>query len=251
MRVAAIQHDIVWEDRDANLDRLAAQIARAAAGGARLALLTEMFATGFSMATEKIAEPPEGPTATFLREQAAGLGLWVGASFPCRSDPGARPANRFLLAGPDGSAQRYDKIHPFSYSGEDEHYAPGTRRVTVDVEGVRITPSVCYDLRFADHFWDAALGTDCYTVVASWPASRQAHWDTLVRARAIENQAYVVAVNRVGDGGGTAYRGGSAVVGPFGEVLAAGGTAEEILLAEVDPGRVAEVRARYPFLQDR
>jgi len=251
VRIAAIQHDIVWEDRDANFERLATQIARAAAAGARLALLTEMFATGFSMATGKIAEPPEGPTASFLLEQATGRGLWLGASFPCRSAPDERPSNRFLLAGPDGSARHYDKIHPFSYSGEDEHYAPGTRRVTIEVEGVRITPFVCYDLRFADHFWDAALETDCYAIVASWPASRQAHWDTLVRARAIENQAYVVAVNRVGDGGGTAYAGGSVVVGPFGEVLATGGTGEEILVAEVDPARVAEVRARYPFLLDR
>src|ERR687890_397158 len=114
MKVAGVQHDIEWEDRDATLARLEPQL-RAAAG------------TG-------------------------------------------RPVNRLLLAGPGGDLWHYDKIHPFSYSGEHEHYSAGTERVTFDVEGVRVTPFVCYDLRFADEFWAMASGTDCYVVVANWPA---------------------------------------------------------------------------------
>ena len=131
-----------------------------------------------------------------------------------------RPFNRFVLAGPAGERYHYDKIHPFSYGHEDEHYAAGDGRVTVDVEGVRVTLFVCYDLRFADQWWAAARDTDCYVVVANWPAGRREHWRTLARARAIENQAYVVAANRVGSGGGLEYAGDSAVYGPFGEELA-------------------------------
>ena len=111
------------------------------------------------------------------------------------------PFNRFVLAGPDGVAAVYDKIHPFSYGGEHEHYAAGAERLTVTVEGVRITPFVCYDLRFSDEFWTLAHDTDCYVVVANWPAPRRAHWSALLVARAIENQAFVVGVNRVGTGG--------------------------------------------------
>ena len=251
MRVAGIQHDVVWEDRDATLARLGPQLRAAAGAGARLVVLTEMFATGFSMEPERVAEPEGGPSTEFLRAQAAGLGLWLAASVPVRPGDGGRPVNRLLLAGPGGELHHYDKIHPFTYSGEHEHYAAGTRRLTVDVEGVRVTPFVCYDLRFADEFWAEAPGTDCYVVVANWPAARRAHWQALLVARAIENQAYVVGVNRVGEGGGLHYAGDSRIVDPLGEVLSAGAGGETILLAEVAPETVAETRKRYPFLADR
>ena len=251
MKVAAVQHDVVWEDGPATTARLEPQVAAAAAAGARLVVLTEMFPTGFSMQPEAVAEPEDGPTTGWLRNQAAALGVWLAGSVPIRPAAGGRPVNRFLLAGPDGELEHYDKIHPFTYSGEQEHYAAGTRRVTFAVEGVRVTPFVCYDLRFADEFWAEAPGTDCYVVVANWPAARRAHWQALLVARAIENQAYVVGVNRVGEGGGLGYAGDSRIVDPLGEVLAAGAGGETILLAEVDPAVVAETRKRYPFLADR
>jgi len=251
MKVAAIQHDVVWEDRDATLGRLEPQIGAAAGTGARLVVLTEMFPTGFSTEPERVAEPEGGPTSEFLRAEAAGLNVWICGSVPTRPAGGGRPVNRLLLAGPRGELRHYDKIHPFSYSGEHEHYAAGTERVTFDVEGVRVTPFVCYDLRFADEFWAMAPGTDCYVVVANWPSSRRAHWQALLVARAIENQAYVVGVNRVGEGGGLHYSGDSRIVDPSGEILAAGAGGETILLADVDPVVVAETRKRFPFLADR
>ncbi|HYH49741.1 MAG TPA: nitrilase-related carbon-nitrogen hydrolase, partial [Acidimicrobiia bacterium] len=153
--------------------------------------------------------------------------------------------------GPGGELHHYDKIHPFTYSGEHEHYAAGTRRITVDVEGIRVTPFVCYDLRFADEFWTEAQRTDCYVVVANWPAARRAHWQALLVARAIENQAYVVGVNRVGEGGGLAYAGDSRIIDPLGEVLAGGAGGETILLADVEPDVVTATRKRFPFLADR
>ena len=127
----------------------------------------------------------------------------------------------------------------------------GDAHLTVDVEGVRCSFFVCYDLRFAEEFWGLAPDTDCYVVVANWPAPRRDHWRALLKARAIENQAYVVGVNRVGHGGRLDYAGDSAVVQPFGETHEADGPTEQTLVRDVDPAVVAETRARYPFLTDR
>jgi predicted amidohydrolase len=252
MRVAAIQHDIMWEQPSANFARLAPRIADAAANGACLVVLSEMYSTGFSMATETLAESPDGPSATFLVEQAQQHGIWICGSYPERTAGYRRPTNRMVLAGPDGSTQRYSKIHPFTYGGEPEHYDAGSTIEQWVVDGVRITPFVCYDLRFADEFWGVASSTDMYVLVANWPASRSQHWTTLLSARAIENQAYVVGVNRVGSGGGLDYSGDSRVVGPFGEPLAGGAAnTEQTLVADVDPAHVAAIRARFPFLPDR
>ncbi len=251
MRIAAIQHDIVWEDADATIRRLDPEVARAAATGAEVVLVSEMFSTGFSMATDRVAEPVDGPSATFLRRAAECHGLVVGGSIPTRLDDG-RCVNRFLLTGPDGDRAHYDKIHPFSYGGEHEHYAAGDRLVTVDIAGVSCTLFVCYDLRFADEFWETAPSTEAYLVVANWPAGRRHHWQALLRARAIENQAWVVAVNRTGDdGSGLAHAGDSTVIDPLGEIVVSAGDAPTILSADIDPARVHEARERFPFLQDR
>jgi predicted amidohydrolase len=252
VKVAAIQHDIVWEDPPANFARLAPRIAAAADSGARLAVLTEMYSTGFSMDTEGIAEPFDGPSVQFLVDQAQTQGLWVCGSVPEVQPGDDRPSNCLVLTAPDGAVHRYRKIHPFTYGKEHEKYASGETRVTVDIEGVRCSLFVCYDLRFADEFWALAPDTHCYVVVANWPAPRRDHWRTLIRARAIENQAYVVAVNRVGHGGKLDYAGDSAVIGPFGEVEAeVDGGVEATLFADVDPARVAATRERFPFLTDR
>jgi predicted amidohydrolase len=251
MKVAAIQHDIVWEDPDANFGRLAPLLSEAAARGARLAVLTEMYSTGFSMAAERIAEPAGGRSTAFLVEQAARNDLWVCGSLPEVSAGATRPSNCLVLAGPDGTILRYRKIHPFSFAGEHQHFEAGDKHVTVMVDGVRLSLFVCYDLRFADEFWTLAGDTDCYVVVANWPAPRRAHWMTLLRARAIENQAYMVAVNRVGSGDGLDYCGDSAIIGPFGEEVAIGDDREAVLVGEVDAAVVADIRARFPFLVDR
>ena len=252
MQVAAVQHDIVWEDRAATLERIGPLVASAVEDGARLVLLPEMFAVGFSMATERIEEPVDGPTVRWLAEQAAAHGAWIGGSVPERAPGAALPSNVFVLCGPAGERHRYAKRHPFSYGGEADRFAAGHESSTVDVDGLRVTPAVCFDLRFADHFWERAEGTDCYVVVASWPARRMAHWRPLLVARAIENQAYVVGVNRVGTAGdGTGHLGGSCVIDPWGEVVADAGDGEAVVLAEVDPDVVAATRTRYPFLADR
>ena len=251
MKVAGIQSDIVWEDREANFARLRPRIAAAATAGAYLVVLPEMFARGFSMDTASIEEATNGPTAAFLAEMATTHALWIAGSIPERSPGSARPRNTMVLAGPDGQAHRYEKIHPFTFASEHEHYDAGSNFVTVTVGELRCTLFICYDLRFADEFWSTAQSTDCYVVVANWPKKRRAHWSALLRARAIENQAYVVGVNRVGAGGGLEYSGDSAIIDPWGEVLTSGAMGETTLLAEVDPQVVADARSRFPVLRDR
>jgi predicted amidohydrolase len=249
--VSGIQHDIVWENPEANFGRLAPVIHGAASEGARLVVLTEMFATGFSMKTDRVSEPVDGPSVQFLREQARTNDVWVCATVPERFSPDAHPANQLVLAAPDGAVHRYAKIHPFTYGREHDHYSAGANFLTVDIEGTRCSFFVCYDLRFADEFWALAEQTDCYVVPANWPAARREHWLALLRARAIENQAYVVGVNRVGDGGRLHYCGDSMIVDPFGEIVAQASDAEATISANIDPERVRAVRAGYPFLQDR
>ncbi len=254
LRIAAVQHDIAWCDRDANFEHLAPLVRGAAASGARLVLLTETFSTGFATDRDDLGEPEGGPSSQFLADQAREHGVWVGGScpeIPAGAGDDRRPFNSFVLAGPDGSTSRYRKIHPFSYGGEDKHFRAGDSFCQVDVDGLRVTLFVCYDLRFADEFWQLAATTDVYLVPANWPEARRTHWMSLLQARAIENQAYVVGCNRVGTGNGLAYSGDSRIVDPLGELLATAAHTESILLADVSAQRVAEVRDRFRFLQDR
>jgi predicted amidohydrolase len=147
---------------------------------------------------------------------------------------------------------RYRKLHPFTHGGEAERYLAGDAPAPLEIAGLRVTPFVCYDLRFANVFWAAAESTDVYLVTANWPAARRHHWTTLLRARAIENQAYVVACNRVGTGGdGIEHVGDSQVVSPMGELLATAAGGETLVLADVDAAEVAATRERFQFIADR
>lgn len=256
MRIAAIQHDIVFEDRDATLAQLEMPVAQAAESGAQLVALTEMFATGFSMRTQLTAESVDGPTATWMHRQAAKHRLVVAGSVPLAPQPsqanGATlPTNTLLLAYPDGNVDRYDKIHPFSYAGEHERFSAGFNAVTVDLFGVRIGLSVCYDLRFSYLYWDRARKVDAELIVANWPASRRDHWLGLLHARAVENQTYVIGVNRIGTGGKLDYLGDSRVFDPSGNVLASASDEPAVLVADLDTEVVSATRSQFPFAADR
>lgn len=253
LELAGIQHQISWEAPEKNFAHLRPLIARAADDGAALIALTEMFSNGFSMNTQAIAEPVEGPSTQFLVDQAASTGAWLCGSVPVLSPGSALPSNCLVLAGPDGTVHRYSKLHRFAFAGENEHYEAGESRMTVTINGVRISLFVCFDLRFAPDFWALAPATDLYLVVANWPAGRSLHWTALLQARAIENLAYVAGINRVGAAGdGLAHSGDSRIFGPFGEILAVDTANEEcILRATVDPNIVAKTRADFPFLGER
>ncbi len=254
MKIAVVQHEIVWETPQANFEVIAPQIAEAAAGGAELITLTETFSWGFTLNTDRAWEAPDGPSTTFLLEQAAATGAWVVGSIPIRdADDDELPNNRMTFASPTGELVTYDKLHPFTFSGEDKSYRAGAESKTITINGLRISPFICFDLRFADDFWALAKDTDCYLVIANWPASRRNHWRTLLAARAIENQAWVIGANRFGEDPNVTYCGDSMVIDPFGEIVADSGdnAGSTILTAEVTAERVAEVRKDFPFLADR
>lgn len=252
LRVAAVQHEPVWEDRDATLAALTPTVAAAAAAGARLVVLPEMFAVGFSMATERTAEPEDGPTSDWMRARAAEHDVWLAGSVPERRPGDDRPGNVCLVVAPDGTTHRYAKIHTFTYADESDRFRAGDAHLTVDVDGVRVTPTVCFDLRFPEQYRATVDATDAYLVVASWPAARGAHWSSLLVARAVEDQAYVIGANRCGpDGHGAEQAGASVILDPLGRTLAAAGHAPTTLVADVEVDEVARVRARWPFLADR
>ena len=250
MKVAGIQMDIVWEDPVANFKRAEEMVKEAVAEGARLVVLPEMFATGFSMDAQLVAGFADR-TREFLSGLAREVSAHVLGGYGEPADP--RPANACSIFDPEGSEiLHYRKIHPFSMADEDVHYLAGETVETAEVEGVRVTPLICYDLRFPEPFRVAAADTDLFCVLANWPRPRRHHWSLLLRARAIENQAFVLGVNRVGSGDDLVYTGDSALLDPMGdEIMGATPSAEEAFLTEVDPAEVARIRERFGFLDDR
>jgi predicted amidohydrolase len=249
MRLAGLQIDSVWENPEESFRRAEPLAERAAADGARLLVLPETFATGFSMRAEAMATHADA-VREFVAGLARRLGVWLLAGL---AEPGdRRPANAYTLIDPDGTERLHGrKIHPFSLVGEAEHYESGDTVGTIGIDGVRITPLICYDLRFVELFRTTAEATDCFVVIANWPKRRSHAWRTLLAARAIDCQAFVLGVNRVGVADGHPHRGDSALLDPLGEVVATLAHRSGVVSGDVDPDRVAEIRRRYPFLADR
>ena len=217
LTITLIQSDLAWENIHANLDHFNSEI-DAANRDTDLIILPEMLSTGFSMNAESLAEEMNGVTVTWMREKAAAAETVVTGSVMIREQ--GRFFNRLIWARPDGSMETYDKKHLFRYAGEEKVYTPGEQRLTVELNGWKIRPFICYDLRFPIWTRNLELVYDLAIFVANWPKRRSNHWRALLRARAIENQAFVAAVNRVGqDGNGIDYSGDSAVIDPLGKVL--------------------------------
>jgi predicted amidohydrolase len=212
-----------------------------------------MFATGFSMNVARTAEPLEGPTARFLADLAKQHSIHLLGGAVITDAQTGKPRNEALAFDPDGRlVTHYAKCYPFSPSREHEYYAAGERVVPFDWTGARVSPAVCYDLRFPELFRRAtAEGAEVLPVIANWPVTREAHWTTLLRARAIENQAFVAGCNRVGrDGNGLEYSGRSLIVDFRGEVLADAGNDETVISAAVDAAALRDYRKSLPFLAD-
>ena len=251
MKIAAVQMDITWHDREANHAKARQFAEQAKAAGADLIVLPEMFSTGFSMDVSVTAETLDGPTPSLFRSIARAMNIAVVGGFALKNRS-ARPQNVSLAVGPDGKdLALYAKIHQIGILGEDGPYDPGDHPVSFDLQGIRAAAFVCYDLRFPELFRAVVDECGLILVIASWPSTRQAHWDILLRARAIESQCFVVGVNRVGEGDGLLFTGGSAILDPLGHVLAHGGDKETLVMADADPAQVKEVRSALPFLKDR
>jgi predicted amidohydrolase len=278
MRVVACQIDVAWEDRRANHAKARALVGRAAPGPEALIVLPEMFATGFSMNVAETCGPGAQETEGFVRGLAAEHSCAVAAGVTTRGERG-ECYNEMLVASASAGGvtelARYRKMHLFSPAGEHEHYAPGRADLAVVPTapgradpavvptapgearalfrhlGFLAAPFICYDLRFPEGFRTAArTGADLFVVIANWPTSRVSHWEVLLRARAIENQAFVVGVNRTGADPENDYPGRSMIVGPAGEVLAEAGPEECVVSAELDPAVVRDSRRSFPAVRD-
>lgn len=249
MRITLVQSTLAWGDPGANRAHFS-RLLGPLAGATDLAVLPEAFTTGFDMQEGARAEPMGGATCEWLLDAARRLDAAVLGSAFIRDDAGVH--NRALWATPDGQLVHYDKRHLFRMAGEHEHFAAGSEPLLVAWRGARIAPLVCYDLRFP--VWSRRrehYDYDILVYVANWPAARQYAWQQLLRARAIENQACVVGVNRVGeDGHGVAHAGGSVALDALGRPLIELSGAAAIETVELDLGALRALRQRFPVALD-
>ncbi len=248
LHITLIQPDIVWENKAANLQQYEEMI-----GGVKtpkhVVALPEMFSTGFSMAPERLAEPMEGETVTWMADMASKYRCILTGSLIIEED--GKYYNRMLWVQPDGRVGFYDKRHLFGYAHEDKHYTKGETRLIAQVNGWRINLMVCYDLRFPVWARNQGEEYDVLLYVANWPEARSLAWRTLLQARAIENQCYVVGVNRVGkDGKDIVYTGESSVFGPLGEKIWQQANDAVAHTVTLEKGELQQVRTKLPFLND-
>lgn len=248
LTITLMQTVLAWEDIDANLAMFDSRIDQIGPPS-DLVILPEMFSTGFSMEAARLAENMDGRAVRWLRTKARTTGMHIAGSLMIEDN--GHYVNRLVWARPDGGLITYDKKHLFAYAGEDKVYTAGNRLATVELKGWRIRPFICYDLRFP--IWCRNLGTsyDLAVFIANWPAKRGAHWRALLRARAIENQVFVAAVNRVGsDGNGFEYRGDSALIDPQGNLLFERAWEESTPTLHLESRLLMEYRAAFPAWKD-
>jgi len=248
LNVTLIQFPILWENQAANIRRISKKL-ETIRERTDLVVLPEMFTTGFSMNAAALAEPMEGPSMEWMADRAGEMGCQLTGSLII-SD-GRRFFNRMIWMRPDGTYAYYDKRHLFRMADEHKHYSAGEQRVVVLLGRWRFCLQICYDLRFP--VWSRNRGDyDALIYVANWPQLRSSAWTALLQARAIENQAYVIGVNRVGeDGTGKSYSGDSAVRGPMGELLSRFETGREAVeTIPISLEALHSFREKFAVLQD-
>lgn len=270
--VTTIQTNLHWEDKAANLQMLEQKI-KSIGEKTEVVILPEMFSTGFSMKPELLAENMEGETMQWMKRVSAERKIILTGSFICRDAVNGHADeaqsqmvqtaysvpthyyNRLIWMLPDGQYGVYDKRHRFAFAGEDKHYTAGTKRLIASVKGWKINLQVCYDLRFP--VWARQQSQpegpeyDVLIYVANWPERRNLAWKTLLQARAIENQCYVIGVNRVGnDGNGIYHSGDSMIIDPMGEILYHKKDEEDVFTISLDKEHVKTIREKLPFLKD-
>jgi omega-amidase len=252
LKVALVQADQAWEDKTKNYAHYSELLA--GLEQVDLILLPEMFNTGFSMNAAALAEEKAGVGVQWLKDLASEKNCAVYTSM-ITSEGGAF-FNRAYFVLPDGKMTTYDKRKCFGLAGEDLTYSSGEKETIAEYKGWKFNLQICYDLRFPEIVRNKILSNglvryDVILYVANWPKRRSLHWKTLLQARAIENQCYVLGTNRVGlDGSNLEYSGDSMVVGPLGEVKAAEEGKEEIVIGELSAAMLSEVREKLPFLKD-
>lgn len=252
LSVTTIQANLAWEDKEANLAQFAEKII-SLRGKTELVILPEMFSTGFSMRPEALAETMEGNAVTWMKKRSAENNLVIIGSLMIAVD--GKFYNRLLCVLPNGTIGHYDKRHLFSYAGEEKHFSAGSRRLIASVKGWKLCLQVCYDLRFPVWARQQMKGEspeyDALIYVANWPEKRSHAWKTLLTARAIENQCFVVGVNRIGeDGKGFAHSGDTMVVDALGEQLYQCTGREDVHTIVLQKEKLTAVREQFPFWKD-
>ncbi len=250
--IHAVQLDSVWEDKAANFAKVRALLTAQPPQPGGLILLPEMFATGFSCAVEITGELERGETEAFLQALAQEHHCGVIGGVVVKPKPEGPAYNQALAISPEGIVlARYTKRRPFSLGGESAVHAAGETPVVFDFQGLKVGLLVCYDLRFPELARDLArLGAEVLVCIAAWPVKRISHWMTLLQARAIENQAYVIGVNRTGHEPEFSYNGRSLVVDPQGVIVADAGEREQVLHSQLDPNWARAWREQFPALRD-
>ncbi len=246
LRVTLVQADLAWENIERNLQQFDRQLNEIETTD--LIVLPEMFTTGFSMNPKAVAEPMDGQAVNWLLETARRHDADIVGSVAIAED--GRYFNRLIWARPDGTLIHYDKRHLFTYAGEHEHYTPGQAQQLIELKGWSIAPFICFDLRFP--VWSRNRGQyDAAIYIASWPARRASHWKTLLPARAIENQSYVIGVNRIGiDGSDLSYDGDSMVIDPLGETCFHANVNATVHQQRLSRQLLDETRTKLPFLRE-
>ena len=252
LTISGIQTRLYWEDKKANLQMFEEKIV-SISELTEVVVLPEMFSTGFSMKPEKLAETMDGETVKWMKRITAEKKIILTGSLIIEEN--GHYFNRLIWMLPNGKTGHYDKRHLFAYAKEDQHYCAGSKRFIASVKGWKIKLLVCYDLRFP--VWSRQRGQggdveyDVLIYVANWPHRRIQAWKTLLPARAIENQCYVVGVNRVGeDGNKISYSGDSMVVDPLGEILYHKGDEEDVFTVTLDKSQLETTREKFPFWKD-
>ena len=248
LKIAVFQFNLVWENALANRNKIEEQLLLLP-GDIDIVFLPEMFSTGFTMNVSAVAETMSGETIGWMKKCSEEYHVALCGSLVVREANGY--FNRLVFVEPSGTVWYYDKRHLFTMAGEESHFQPGKQRLIVEYKGWRICPLICYDLRFP--VW--ARNRNEYDVLvysANWPESRKEVWNILLKARAIENQSYVVGANRVGvDGNGISYSGNSQLIGPKGNVLGSSvDYSENILFADFFYKELVDFRKKFPVLND-
>jgi omega-amidase len=248
LKISTFQGYLYWENIDKNLQNISMRLT-SIREKTDLIILPEMFSTGFTMEAAKLAEPAGGKTMQWMRQKAGEYECVVTGSIII-SDEG-KYYNRLIWMRPDGSYECYDKRHLFAMGKEDLSYTAGTKRLMVELKGWKICPMICYDLRFPVWLRNVDNEYDMLIIVANWPEKRIAHWRTLISARAIENQAFVIGVNRVGHDGNEVYHSGdSTCIDPMGNVIYYKRDEEDLYTFTINGEEVEKTRRTLPFLKD-
>lgn len=250
MKIALFQMNIAWEDKEANFKKLENAVIKAIKQGAKALFLPEMSFTGFSM---NIKATAESDYYTLRRVSDICKKYKLAIGFGWVEKCGDKAKNCYTILDENGNElSTYTKIHPFSYAGEDDYFVKGDKIVRFNINGTELSSVICYDLRFPELFQAISKDTNISAIVipANWPAKRAEHWHTLLRARAIENQVYIIGINCVGDISDVYYSGGSCVINPNGEVEAVADDSELLLYATLDYD-VKALRNSFPIKKDR